>query len=123
MLKNLKLLRKEKGVSQQKLADAIRVSQPSINKYENHNIEPDIQILIRMADYFDTSVDFLIGRTEEREANPQSDVCYLSTREREMLGQYRRLSKEQREVLEMLLKSYQKKTTLINAASFPFIYS
>ena len=42
MLPNLKLLRKEYHVSQQALADAIQVSQPSINKYENHNIEPEI---------------------------------------------------------------------------------
>ena len=45
MLPNLKTLRQEKGVSQQRLADAIGVSQPSINKYENHNIEPEIEIL------------------------------------------------------------------------------
>ena len=58
MLPNLKLLRKEYHVSQQALADAIQVSQPSINKYENHNIEPEIAVLKRMADYFNTSIDF-----------------------------------------------------------------
>ena len=42
MLPNLKLLRKEYHISQQALADAIQVSQPSINKYENHNIEPEM---------------------------------------------------------------------------------
>ena len=53
MLPNLKLLRQKRGISQQKLADALGVSQQSINHYENHKIEPDIATLIKIADYFD----------------------------------------------------------------------
>lgn len=52
MLKNLRLLREESGMSQRQLADRIGVSQQSINKYENHNVEPDIGALIRMATAF-----------------------------------------------------------------------
>ena len=51
MIKNLKELRIQKGISQQKLADVIGISQQSINKYENHNIEPDIATLILIANY------------------------------------------------------------------------
>ena len=50
MLPNLKLLRKEYGISQQVLADMMGVSQQSINQYENHSIEPDIALLTQMAD-------------------------------------------------------------------------
>lgn len=39
------------------------LSQQSINKYENHGVEPDIDTLIKLADYFNTSVDYLIGHT------------------------------------------------------------
>lgn len=60
MLKNLRLLREEKGMSQKQLADCIGVSQQSINKYENHNVEPDIGALIRIADCFSTSVDYIV---------------------------------------------------------------
>ena len=66
MLINLKKLRQETGVSQKQLADNIGVSQQSINKYENHNIEPDIETLIRIADFFDTSVDYLVGHNNIR---------------------------------------------------------
>lgn len=59
MIRNLKKLRTEKGVSQRQLGEAIGVSQQSINKYENYEIEPDIRTLIMMAQYFDTSVDYL----------------------------------------------------------------
>ena len=44
MVQNLKQLRLEKNLSQNKLAEIIGVSQQSINKYENHNIEPDIEV-------------------------------------------------------------------------------
>ena len=51
MLENLKELRKATKTTQNELAEAIGVSQQSINKYENHNIEPDIETLKRIADY------------------------------------------------------------------------
>ena len=51
MVTNLKLLRARKGISQQQLANHIGVSQQSINKYENHNVEPDIATLMAMATF------------------------------------------------------------------------
>lgn len=62
MIKNLKALRTQRGISQRDLAEVIMVSQQSINKYENHNVEPDIQTLIKIADYFNVSLDYLVGR-------------------------------------------------------------
>ena len=64
MVEKLKLLRQEHGVSQRELAEAVGVSQQSINKYENHAIEPDIATLIALADFFRTWVDYLTGHTE-----------------------------------------------------------
>ena len=84
MLPNLKTLRQELGISQQRLADAIGVSQPSINKYENHNIEPEIEILKRIADYFDTSIDYIVGRTQERHGIEPMRADMLSLTEEEV---------------------------------------
>lgn len=64
MIKNLKTLRLNSGLSQKQLGDLVGVSQQSINKYENHDVEPDISTLILLADCFKTSVDYLIGNTE-----------------------------------------------------------
>lgn len=61
MVANLKTLRTKFNLSQQQLADIIGVSQQSINKYENHNTEPDIETLKTLADYFNTSIDYLVG--------------------------------------------------------------
>lgn len=63
MLPNLKTLRKKHNVSQQKLALAVNTSQQSINNYENNDIEPNIEMLKRIAIYFNVSIDYLVGRT------------------------------------------------------------
>ena len=57
MIKNLKKLRQLAGVTQQQLAEQLTVSQQSVNKYENHNVEPDIDTLIKIADFFEVSLD------------------------------------------------------------------
>ncbi len=65
MVKNLKALRVQAGLSQQALADALEISQQSVNRYENHKVEPDIALLVMMADFFEVSLDYLVGRTDE----------------------------------------------------------
>lgn len=59
----LKALRKEKGISQLKLALDLNMNQNSISRYENMEREADYETLIRLADYFGVSVDYLLGRT------------------------------------------------------------
>lgn len=49
MLANLKALRTAQGLSQRALADFVKVSQQSINQYENRDTEPDIAVLTRIA--------------------------------------------------------------------------
>ena len=103
MIKNLKLLRNKYGISQQKLADVIGVSQQSINKYENHDVEPDIYTMIRLAKFFNTSVDYLIGNTdvdciiEKREKNE------LNFDEVEVITKYRKLNQKQKESVRLIL--------------------
>ena len=69
MLKNLKALRQERGLSQQKLAELIGVSQQAVYKYEKLSVEPDIATLIKLSELFGVSIDFLVGNTTERRKN------------------------------------------------------
>ncbi|MFR6064951.1 MAG: helix-turn-helix domain-containing protein [Eubacterium sp.] len=62
----LKQLRKEKGISQVKLAMDLSVNQNTISRYENGEREADYNMLIKIADYFNVSVDYLLERTENR---------------------------------------------------------
>ena len=61
----LKALRKEKGISQLKLALDLNMNQNSISRYENLEREADYTTLIKFADYFHVSIDYLLGRTDE----------------------------------------------------------
>ena len=107
MLRNLKKLREDRKMTQKQLADVISVSQQSINKYENHNIEPDIATLIRMAEYFNTSVDYLIGYSEVRRKIEIVRSYDLSTEEAELIDDYRRLTPKQRQSLQLIIENYR----------------
>ena len=109
MLPNLKLLRQEYGISQQRLAEAIGVSQPSINKYENHNIEPEIEVLKRMADYFNTSIDFIVGHTDIRRRIEHTDVFHLNKFETEVITRFRSLDEEEKQCIDMTIKTFLRK--------------
>ena len=61
-----KQLRLEKGLSQDKIAEELDVSQPLIAKWESHQSTPAPEMLDYIADYFDVSTDYLIGRTNDR---------------------------------------------------------
>lgn len=106
MLENLRKLREAKGVSQKQLAEAVSVSQQSINKYENHNVEPDIATLIAIANFFNTSVDYLIGNSEIRRKIEVVHAYDLSDSESALIDNYRRLSKRQRDSITLVIDNY-----------------
>jgi len=56
-------LRKQKGLTQEKLADIIGVSAQSVSKWENSATMPDIMLLPMIADIFDVTIDSLFGKT------------------------------------------------------------
>ena len=109
MLEKLKYLRKRDGISQQQLADVIGVTQQSINKYENHNIEPDISTLIAIADYFRTSVDFLIGHTEEERIIEVVHPHDLNADESRFIESYRKLTAKQKDSIRLVMETYLSK--------------
>lgn len=70
MLKeNLKTLRKQKGMSQEILAQQLNVVRQTISKWEMGLSVPDADMLIRIADLFDTSVSELLGNKIEQKEN------------------------------------------------------
>lgn len=60
----LKYLREKKGISQLKLAMDLSMNQNSISRYETGTREADYESLIKFADYFDVSIDYLLERTD-----------------------------------------------------------
>ena len=60
----LRELRKKQGISQLKLAMDLNMNQNSISRYENGAREADYETLIKFADYFHVSIDYLLERTD-----------------------------------------------------------
>lgn len=65
----IKELRTERHITQLKMAMDLNMSQNTISRYENGEREPGIAELIRIADYFRVSIDYLVGRTDSPEMN------------------------------------------------------
>ena len=63
----LKFLREKKGISQVRLAIELNLNQNSISRYETGAREADYETLIKLADYFGVSIDYLLERTDNPE--------------------------------------------------------
>lgn len=61
----IKALRVDKDLSQKELADILNVTRSAYSNYENGIRELPVEILSRLADFYGTSVDYIIGRTDK----------------------------------------------------------
>ena len=69
MIFRLKELRKKRHISQVRLAVELNTFQNNISRYENLEHEADYQMLINIADFFNVSLDYLFGRTDNPKIN------------------------------------------------------
>lgn len=96
----LKKLRKEKNLYQKELAEILGVSRPTISQYEAGTRRPDNETLEKLADYFKVSIDYLLGRTDER--SPVDKIKSAISDDQELMSFWDELSK--RDDLRILLK-------------------
>lgn len=69
----LKSLRKSFGITQAELANTLQERRATLSNYENKNVYPGFNMLIKLADYFHVSVDYLTGRTDDYELNSDNN--------------------------------------------------
>ena len=62
--KRLIELRKTYKLTQRDMAEKLNIAQPSYIRYQNGSAEPKQEILVKIADIFDVSVDYLLGRAD-----------------------------------------------------------
>lgn len=65
-LKRLRELRKEQNRTQQQVAELLHINRRTYSAYENGYISPPLHILCGLADLYHTSVDYLVGFTDQR---------------------------------------------------------
>lgn len=63
----LREVRKKHGISQLKLALDLNMNQNTISRYETLEREADYETLVKFANYFDCSLDYLLGRSEDED--------------------------------------------------------
>ena len=69
IMNRIKVLRLERNIKQVDLAKAVSVSQAALSGYETGKYEPDFDTLKRIAEYFDVSIDYLLGGKLDSRAN------------------------------------------------------
>ncbi len=70
----LKTLRTKKRITQEKLAEKFFITKSAISKYENGVNTPENKLLQDMADFFEVSVDYLLGRTDDEKTNTEYNL-------------------------------------------------
>lgn len=91
----LKELRIERNLTQSDLASFLGLNQTAIGKYERSELEPNLQNLEKIADFFECSVDYLIGRSDDfGNVTVQSSGSNLTQEEKEILRLYRSINRE-----------------------------
>lgn len=98
----IKLLREEKGLTQRDLARLLKLSPSTIAMYETDRRMPDPDTLRKIADFFDVSVDYLLGRTDMRNLQDYEIIKSLAGDDPELLEILKRFT--EREDLKIILK-------------------
>lgn len=62
----IRRLRTERGLKQEELGKAVCASKQSVSNWENENIMPSVEILVRLAEIFGVTTDYLLGRDGSR---------------------------------------------------------
>ncbi|MBR5524635.1 MAG: helix-turn-helix transcriptional regulator [Clostridia bacterium] len=99
----LRALRKKAGMTQQAVADRMRIHRTTYTKYETGVVTPDQQGLVSLAELFGVTVDFLLGREEPQTVLVLEDKddapITLTLPEKLLLQTFRQLDAEQRDEL------------------------
>ena len=89
-MKRLKELRTLRGLTQEEFGKKIGQSKSNISKYENNILEPNMQTLNLMANFFDVSVYYLIGNTD----NPNSEITLTDKDEKDIAKTMQKLKEQ-----------------------------
>ena len=70
MYRRIRNLREDRDLKQQDLAKLLNCTQACYSNYENGKREPSLGLLVRMSDYFNVSIDYLLGRSNDPTFHP-----------------------------------------------------
>ena len=68
---NLRVIREDRGFTQKQIADVLETTQQYYSDYENGKRDIPIRIYIRLSKFYNVSIDYLAGQTEEKTVQPR----------------------------------------------------
>ncbi|MDY6367573.1 MAG: helix-turn-helix transcriptional regulator [Clostridia bacterium] len=89
----LKEIREELNISQKELAEKLKVSPTNVYNYENGRTEPSIDMLIKIADLLNVSIDYLVGRSNENELLSSNNIKGENHLEKELFTLFNSLDR------------------------------
>ncbi|MDD4511140.1 MAG: helix-turn-helix transcriptional regulator [Oscillospiraceae bacterium] len=104
-MERLKQLREAKGLTQLRLAMELNVSQETISGYEIGKAVPPAEMLVKLADVLDSSVDYILGRTDIKSTLRASE---LNEQEAEILAILRKQPQDKRTFVYDMIKGLDK---------------
>lgn len=109
--KRLKELRRNKAITQIGLAHALNVACGTIGNWEVDARDPDLSMLLKIAEYFNVSVDYLLGREDYFGNRYQNDGLKesMSSQESELISVFRSLLPEMQDFVLNMIKDLQTK--------------
>lgn len=93
----IKDLRIENNLKQIELAKLLNISQSAIVKYEKEQLQPNIDILNAIADIFNCTVDYILGRESEDGVVVIENLTFFKDNERVLLKSFRKLSTDKQD--------------------------
>ncbi len=106
-MENLRKIREKRNINQLKIAMDIGITQESISKYETGNAFPSKDVLIKLADYLNCSIDYLLDRTDNPNLNKDSSNTENENVEN-LIFRYNNLTDENKIKLEGCLLAIEK---------------
>lgn len=100
-IKRLYILLEETNTTQRELAKKIKVTEVTISRYLSGERIPRMEIINKIAKYFGVSVDYLLGRTDNKQTNKKTDIEFSAFYE-----SYKELDEEHKNVLRTMLKAF-----------------
>ena len=77
---NLKSLREKKGVSQQAVADYLEITRQAYSNYENGKRQADYETLLKLGEFFNVSIDYLLNKEKSRPKNERLSIDNISNK-------------------------------------------
>ncbi|MFD0871330.1 HTH-type transcriptional regulator immR [Chlamydia abortus] len=100
----IKSLRDKAGLSQKRLAESLGISNVQLSRYETGDRKPDPDTIKQIADFFDVSVDYLLGRDTPTQDIPDIDDPELTILFRDLKNASPEIREETRKFLEFLME-------------------